>query len=195
MPHRPKSQWIAGGIAAACLLWGALGWGLQLTTVLAGCEDGLGNPGISGRLTWEYCALPGERPLVELPWHADLWLTMLLVASLLLVIAAMLSPRASIRAGALAAIAVPASLMAVLSMGVRLRRRGDGGELFDYFVGHSGGGAARSVPGGWELSASPWQQIAIPDVGLEVLGIGLIGSVAVLTLVLLLARDARGRPV
>ncbi|WP_020669482.1 hypothetical protein [Amycolatopsis nigrescens] len=192
MRDRPKPQRVVAGIAAAFLLCTLASWLDQLGRVLAGCRDGFGNPGLTGRLTGEHCVLSDGKPLMELPWQEDLWITVLLALSLACAIAAVLVPRRSVLSHSLAVLTVVVLLYAGLTMGSRGYQRADG-ELLNHLVPPTLTGGSGPVPAGWELTVSGLR-ITIPDVGMLPLGTGLAAGLALLALAALLLADRRAIP-
>lgn len=188
MRDRSRTQWIVGGAAVVALLYALVVWVRQVVAVLSGCADGFGTPGVTGRLTGDRCVLSGGTPLVELPWHEDMWITGMLAVVLACVLAGMLAPRGSGWARVPLVLAVPVLLYAGLSMGARGYQRADG-ELLDYAV-HGEGSAMGAVPGGWELSVSG-RDIVIPDAGVPPIAAGFAGGLALLVLLVPARRPAR----
>jgi hypothetical protein len=183
-------QWVVGGLVAPALLWTVVVWVRQLLAVLTGCGNGLGNPALTGRLTWDSCVLSEGRPVLELPWHEDAWITALLVASLGCVLAALLVPRRSRWSVGLADVALPTLFLVGVLMGIRGMRRGDDAELYRYVVPVTEDVGYGAVPGGRQLSVFG-ETVTIPDVGAAPLGIGLLAGLGLLALVVLLLRDQR----
>ncbi|MEG9512811.1 hypothetical protein LZ318_04000 [Saccharopolyspora indica] len=178
-------RWIVGGPVVAGLLWVSAAWVRQLVLLLTGCGGGLGNPGMTGRLTGESCVISDERPLVELPWHQDAWIAGLAVLSLGCVVAALLTRRWSPR---LAVAAVPALVFAGAEMGVRGVRRATGSELIHYAVPVTENVASEAGREGWKLFVSE-QEVFIPDVGTTPLVVGFLAGLGLLGLVVVLLRE------
>ncbi|RKT84727.1 hypothetical protein SAMN05421805_12394 [Saccharopolyspora antimicrobica] len=183
--RRPAHRWVVGGPVVVGLLLVSAAWAWQLALVLTGCGGGLGNPGMTGQLTWDSCVVSDERPLVELPWHQDAWITGLSVLSLGCVVAALLASRWAPR---LAIAAVSALVFAGAEMGVRGVRRGTGAELTHYAVPETANVASEAGREGWKLFVSE-QEVFIPDVGTTPLIVGFAAGLGLLGLVVVLLRE------
>lgn len=106
------------GLALLGLIAGPLvAWAVHLSGLLSGCADGLGNPGIIGRLDGGACVLPVDDGVaLRLDWTADLVIAVALAVALLGTVLSLALPRWR---AAFAVVPIPALLVAGLPLGGR----------------------------------------------------------------------------
>lgn len=196
-PSRPGHQRVLGVLVLGLLVQPIIAWFMQLSTLLGTCPTGVRNRGLSGELQGRHCVLyRGQVPVAKVPWDEDVWITGMLVLTLLCVLVALLLPRWSKWSHRLAITAVPALITAGLLMGGRGFRRIEG-EVSEFLIssGSGAGGSFGRVEDGWMLQL-PLRMLWIPDIGGLPLGLSFFSGLVLLVLVsALLADYYRHRPV
>lgn len=169
-----------------------IAWYRQLSNLLGGCADGVGNALLTGRLNSRNCVLfKNSQPVATVPWLEDVLISGLLALALLCVVVALWCPRRSPWSFRLPMIGLPLLLLAVVNMAGRGLRRMGGGAVSEFRIPRRslrGDGFTR-VGDGWTVNLAKQQGLWIPDIGGLALGLSFFAGLVLLILISALLAD------